>query len=78
MAKKAYHVVLKPEGGWSVKSTGASRASRSFIKKNEAVGYARTIAKDGHFELFIHAKDGKIQQHDTYGSDPCPPRNCKK
>lgn len=37
MSKKSQHVVSNQNGGWSVRKTGASRASKVFSTQNENV-----------------------------------------
>ena len=75
MAKKDVHVVPAPAGGWSVKRTGAVRASRNFDLKAAAVDYGRKVSRSERSELVIHRKDGTIQQKDSHGKDPLPPRD---
>ncbi|PTQ84864.1 DUF2188 domain-containing protein [Nitrosomonas ureae] len=73
--KKSQHVVPNPNGGWSVRKTGASRASKVFEKQTEAIDYARTKARDEKTELYIHRRDGTIRERDSYGNDPMPPKD---
>ena len=75
MTKKSTHVVPNQNDGWSVRKTGAARASKVFETQQEAITYARQQAKKEHSELYIHKKDGTIRQRDSYGNDPCPPRD---
>jgi len=78
MSKKTNHVIPSAErGGWAVKKSGAAKSSRSFDKKSEAILYARTISKKEQTELFIHRKDGTIQNRNSYGQDPFPPKDRK-
>jgi hypothetical protein len=74
---KAMHVVPSPNGGWSVRSSGASRASRVFGKHDDAVAYARDTARREHGDLYVHGRDGTIREKDSYGADPHPPRDRK-
>lgn len=76
MSKKNQHVVPN-ESGWGIKGEGNSRLTKILPTKNEALEVARTIAKNQGVELFIHGKDGKIQDRDSYGIDPCPPKDKK-
>jgi hypothetical protein len=71
--KKDQHVVANPRGGWSVRHTGAARATRVFDKQKDAVDYARDIAKKQSSELYIHRRDGTIKEKSSYGNDPFPP-----
>lgn len=73
MAKKGQHVV--PSGGkWSVRKAGASRASGTFDTQKEAVKKATEIARNQKTELYIHGKDGRIRERNSYGDDPHPPK----
>lgn len=75
MARKSNHVVPSKDRGWSVRKSGASRASRSFVTKEEAVKYGKTISRGEKTELYIHKKDGTVQNRNSYGKDPFPPRD---
>jgi len=78
MSKKkgpdTHHVVPNPEGGWDVKRGGASRASKHFDRKQDAIDAGRKISQNQRTELRIHNKDGKISQSDSHGNDPYPPK----
>lgn len=74
MGLKSHHVVPNPDGGWDIKRSGAERASGHFDRKSDAIDKAREISQNQNSELFIHGKDGKIQQRDSHGNDPFPPR----
>lgn len=76
MAKqKTIHVVPnKNKGGWDVEKGGASRASVHTRTKKDAINKAREISKNQKSELYIHGKDGKIQNKDSHGNDSFPPR----
>jgi hypothetical protein len=75
MARKEWHVVSNPDGGWDVKKAHAMRASIHAKTKSEAVDRARKLCKKERAELVIHGKDGKIQNSNSYGNDPFPPRD---
>ena len=73
MAKKGQHVV--PSGGkWSVRKAGASRASGTFDTQKEAVKKATDIARNQKTEVYVHGKDGRIRERNSYGNDPHPPK----
>lgn len=75
MGKKSNHVVpSKEKGGWAVKKSGSTRVSRSFDRKSDAVLYGRQLSRKEKTELYIHKKDGTIQDRNSYGNDPFPPR----
>lgn len=76
MAKNSnHHVVHDPNGGWSVKKEGASRAMKRFDNKQDAITYGKTISKNQGGEIVIHNKDGTIRSKDSYNRDPSPPRD---
>ena len=77
MSKVSKHVVPNPSGGWSVKNSGATRASRTFDTQQQAVTYARDAAKKGGTELYVHGRDGTIKNKNSYGNDPMSPRDKK-
>lgn len=68
------HVVPNPNGGWSVKGAGNSRATVNTRTQREAIKIARNIARNQKTELIIHGRDGRIREKDTEGNDPFPPR----
>ena len=73
MAKADQHVV--PNGSrWSVRKAGASRASAIFDTLGEAIARARDVAQKEKTELYIHGRDGRIRERNSYGSDPYPPK----
>ena len=76
MGKKNQHVV--PLGnGWAVKGEGNTRFTIITEIKKDAVEAAREIARNNHSELVIHGRDGRIQDKDSYGNDPHPPKDNK-
>ena len=73
MATRSQHVV--PRGNkWAVRKAGAERVTRHFDTQQEAIEVARGIARNQGGEVFIHGRDGRIRERDTYGNDPFPPR----
>lgn len=75
MSKRSQHVVPNPRGGWAVRHSGASRASRTFESQKDAVTYARDLARKGGTELYIHRRDGTISNRNSFGSDPHMPKD---
>jgi hypothetical protein len=75
--KKNQHVVPDKAGGWNVKGAGNSKSTAHTETKKEAEKIARDIAKNPKSEVVIHGKDGKIQDKDSYGNDPNPPKDTK-
>lgn len=70
------HVTPK-NGQWQVKGGGNSRATRIVSTQKEAIRIATTIAKHQNGEVVIHKTNGVIREKNSYGNDPCPPRDSK-
>ena len=73
MSRKNLHVVPK-DGKWSVRRTGSSRASGIYNTQREAVEKAMQIARNQHVELYIHGRDGRIRERNSYSRDSYPPK----
>jgi hypothetical protein len=65
--REPQHVIKRADGRWSVRSSGTSRPSRTFLKWTDAIAYATTIAKKNSSGLYIHAKDGMIREYNSFG-----------
>jgi hypothetical protein len=74
MSDNNYHVVYRDDK-WVVERANADRASATFDNKVDAQARGRELAKASGGELRIHGKDGKIQDSDSYGNDPNPPKD---
>lgn len=61
MAKSRRVHVIKRSDDWVVKKEGASKASRKFETKEDAVKYANGYKESGH-DLVIHRKNGTIEK----------------
>ena len=71
-SKKPVHTV--PAGnGWSNKQ-GGQETSHHRTKANAEID-GRQQAKQGHTEHVIHNKNGQIGEKNSYGNDPCPPKD---
>lgn len=75
MARKEIHVVPNSNGGWDSKRENAERASKHFETKEDAMQWSKERAKQVGAELIPHKKDGTIQNPNSYGNDPNPPRD---
>jgi hypothetical protein len=71
---KDQHVVPH-KGGWAVRGAGNERATSVHRTQQEAAEIARDIASNQGSERVIHGRDGKIRDKDSYGNDPCPPKD---
>jgi len=74
---KNIHVTHRQDGDWAVIGEGDSRASSLHPTQGEAIEVGRQIAQNNNSELFIHDRDNKIRDRDSYGNDPFPPRDTK-
>ena len=73
MSGRGQHVV--PAGDyWAVRRAGARRASGVYQSLKAAIERARALAKKQGTELYIHGRDGKIRERDSYGDDANPPK----
>lgn len=73
---KPQHVTPKGDV-WQVIGAGNSKPTKFFDTQKEAIDYGKTIAINQQTELVIHGKDGKIRDSESYGNDPCPPKDTK-
>ncbi|MBN1258391.1 DUF2188 domain-containing protein [Candidatus Peregrinibacteria bacterium] len=62
---------------WAVKGAGNHRATSLHDTQKEAIEAGRDIAINQKSELVIHRPDGTIRDKDSYGHDPCPPKDTK-
>ena len=76
MPRKEYHVVPH-ENGWAVKKSNASKSSACTSTKSDAASKAKELSKNSGSEMVVHGKNGKIQYSNSYGNDPCPPKDKK-
>ena len=76
MSGKNQHVVPY-ENKWAIRGEGNSRVTSVFENKSEALQRGRSMASNQRSELVIHGRDGRIQDKDSFGRDPIPPRDRK-
>ena len=76
MSKKKPNVHVSPRGEeWIVQRPHASRASAVTSTQAEANEIARRIAMNEKVDRITQGRDGRIVSHDSYGNDPCPPKD---
>ena len=75
MSKKNQHVVPTKDGNWGVRGEGNSKLTKVTPTQSGAIAVAQDIAKNRKVEVVIHRRDGTIRDKDSYGNDPCPPRD---
>nr|WP_190289002.1 DUF2188 domain-containing protein [Lactococcus sp. S-13] len=74
MPGKNQHVVPDSNGGWNVKGAGNSKATANFRTQAEAINKAIQISQNQNSEMFIHGRNGRIRERNSYGNDPFPPK----
>lgn len=62
----ANECVMYQDGKWSVAAKGAKRATKLFETKDEAVEYAKDIAKNKGSMLEVFRKDGTMEREHDY------------
>lgn len=67
---------VSPRGDkWAVHGEGNSRDTKLCDTQAEAAACARKIAKNQKSERIVQKRNGQIASKDSYGNDPCPPRD---
>jgi hypothetical protein len=75
MSKGKNQHVVKHGKEWAVKGAGNSKATKVTTKQKDAISIAQNIAKNQHSDTKIHGRDGRIRAGNSYGNDPCPPKD---
>jgi hypothetical protein len=73
MTGRNQHVVPHDEG-WAVRGEGNDRVTSIHDTQAAAIEAGKAIAENQQSELFIHGRDGRIRERNTYGNDPFPPK----
>ncbi len=76
MKSNRIHVVPR-ENKWAVKRENTSRASTLTSTKAEAYNIARNYAIQSNGEVIVHNRNGKIANPNSFGNDPCSPKDKK-
>ncbi len=78
MSKKGENQHVVPhENGWAVKGERNQRATKVTKTQEQAINIATEIAKNQHSDTKIHGRNGRIRAGNSYGNDPCPPKDKK-
>lgn len=77
MAKGKNQYVVPTKEGWGVRSEGSNKLTVKTDTKAEALNIGTTIAKNQQSELTILKGNGKIQNKNSFGNDPNPPKDKK-
>jgi hypothetical protein len=76
MKKRPANVWVSPrDGNWIVHRENSSRASAVVSTQSEANEIARRIAMNEQVSRITQGRNGRIISHDSYGKDPCPPKD---
>lgn len=75
MSGKNQWVSPRPGGKWGVHGEGNERDTKLFDTQKEAIDHARKIALNQGTEVIVQRPDGRIRSKDSYGNDPCPPKD---
>lgn len=77
MAKKDVWVTGNRSDGYKVRTEGAGRAASVHETQRSAIDAARDIAQSRRSEVIVQDQHGRIRQKDSFGNDPCPPKDKK-
>lgn len=75
MSGKDQWVSPRDNGKWGVHGAGNSRDTNQFDTQAEAIARAKEIATNQSSEVVIQGQNGRIRSKDSYGNDPCPPKD---
>jgi len=64
--KPSNQVIHTKSSGWVVRKAGAEKASKTFTSKTAAIHYGEVLSKTEKTNLYIHAKDGKIEERISF------------
>lgn len=76
MPSRNVHTVHS-ENGWTNRYENSNRALGYYDTKAEAQAAGRKKAIQNNSEHIIHGLNGRIQNKNSYGNDPFPPRDRK-
>ena len=68
---RGVHIVRSGKG-WAAKKGGKTISNHR--TQATAAKAGRTAAKKAKTDLYVHGRDGKIREANSYGNDPHPPK----
>lgn len=71
---KNQHVVRRGKQ-WVVRGAGNKKDTSVHETQKDAIDSAIDIAKNQGSEVIVHGRDGRIRSKDSYGNDPCSPKD---
>ena len=73
MGKNQY--VVRHGNEWAVRGANNSKVTRVVSTQREAISIASEIARNQHSEMRVQDRNGQFRVCNSYGNDPCPPRD---
>lgn len=73
MGKNQY--VVRHGDEWAVRGENNSRVTRIVSTQKEAINIASEIARNQHSEMRVQNMEGRFRLCNSYGNDPCPPKD---
>lgn len=67
--KRSQHVVPTTDG-WAVTTSGAYKPVFVVSTQAKAIEKATRIARDNSTGVFVHGRDGRIREFNSFGRDP--------
>lgn len=64
--KPSNHVVINKSGDWTVRKSGALKASRKFSTKEEATAYGIDLSRKEQTVLYVHKASGMVEHRDSF------------
>jgi hypothetical protein len=68
MKKASQHIIYNSDGTWSLRKSGATKATKKFRTKQSAISYGREIAKRQGATLYVHTRNGTVEKKSSFGS----------
>lgn len=73
---RSRNVHIVPSGNnWAVKVEGQSKPVSTHRTQANAIKAGRPVAIRNHGEEVIHRPNGQIRNSNSFGNDPCPPKD---
>ena len=67
--------VVRHGDKWAVRSENSTRIANIFDTQAEAISLAKERAIKEQSEMRVQGRNGKFRMCNSYGNDPCPPRD---
>lgn len=69
MKKASQHIIYNSDGTWSVRKSGATRATKKFSTKQSAISYGLEVAKRQGVTLYVHTRNGTVEKKSNFISN---------